>query len=82
MGDIKNLNDHEAIARLKVLAEKIDMCMFCTQPESFPMQTRPMSTQEVDDEGNLWFLSASDSNKNEQIDEDAHVQLIYSIREA
>lgn len=26
-----------------------------------------MSVQEVDDEGNLWFLSASDSHKNQEI---------------
>ena len=78
MGEVKNLGQQEAIGKLKEIALKIDMCMFCTSMEKFPFQTRPMSTQEVDDEGNLWFLSAADSHKNDEIREDLKVQLIYS----
>jgi general stress protein 26 len=78
MGDIKNLNQEEAIRKMKEIAEKIDMCMFCTSPDYYPLPTRPMSTQKVDDDGNLWFLSGIDSNKNHEIKENMDVQLIYS----
>jgi general stress protein 26 len=78
MGEVNNLSRAEAVEKMKELAEKIDMCMFCTLPETFPMQTRPMSTQKVDADGNLWFLSSIGSHKNEEIAEDSHVQLIYS----
>src|SRR5690606_11155463 len=30
----------------------------------FPQMVRPMAVQEVDEEGTLWFLSSSDSDKN------------------
>ncbi len=78
MGEIKNLNNNEAIKKLKELAEDINVCMFCTKTENVPFQTRPMSTQEVDDEGNIWFFSEKDSDKNYEIKQDQHVQLLYS----
>jgi general stress protein 26 len=78
MGEIKNLSRSEAIDKMREIAEKIDMCMFCTLPENFPLETRPMSTQKVDDDGNFWFLSSIDSHKNNEIAQDMHVQLIYS----
>jgi general stress protein 26 len=36
-----------------------------------------MSTQEVDDDGSIWFLSGKSSNKHEEIREDNRVQLFY-----
>ena len=36
-----------------------------------------MSVQEVDDEGNLWFLSAKDSHKNEELLHDSYMQLLF-----
>src|SRR6218665_2651540 len=78
MGDVKNLSDKEAIAKLKELAESVGTCMFCTELGNTPFSTRPMGLQEVDDEGGLWFISSGDSNKNEEIKEDDKVQLIFA----
>lgn len=78
MGEIKDLLHTEAIKKLKELAEDINICMFCTKTEKIPFQTRPMGTQKVDDEGKLWFLSAADSNKNDEIKQDDDVQLLYA----
>jgi general stress protein 26 len=78
MGDVKNLREKEAISKLKEIAEGTDMCMFCTGVDEFPFSTRPMSTQEVDEEGNLWFLSNKESHKNSDIQSDGKVQLIYN----
>ena len=36
-----------------------------------------MSVQKVDDEGNLWFLSANDSHKNEELAMDPIVALFF-----
>ena len=33
--------------------------------------------QKIDDDGTLWFLSASDSHKNRHIQEDPYVQLLF-----
>lgn len=36
-----------------------------------------MSVQQVDNAGNLWFLSANDSHKNYEIQSDSKVQLLF-----
>jgi general stress protein 26 len=36
-----------------------------------------MSVQEVDDDGNLWFLSANDSHKNAELEADPSVSLYF-----
>ncbi len=78
MGDIKNLTDREAIEKLQKLAKDIDICMFCTQLDNLPIETRPMSTNSVDEEGNIWFISSKLSEKNIEIKENIKVQLVYS----
>ncbi len=78
MSNVKNLENHKAIAKLKELAESIKVCMFCTKLSTVPFSTRPMGISEVDADGKLWFLSPRDSNKNEDIQQDEQVQLIFS----
>lgn len=78
MGDLKNLSNEEAVAKLKKLAEDTRICMFCTDLSHVPFSTRPMSVQEVDEGGNLWFLSSSESNKNFEIRQDEAVQLLFA----
>ena len=74
----KNLYGQESIEKIKELIEKSSSCFFCTKintGESFA--TRPMSAQQVDDEGNIFFLSASDSKKNKEINDNDSVQLLF-----
>ena len=78
MGQTKNLQNEEAIKKMKELVEDIKTCMFCTNTTKIPFNTRPMATADVDDEGNLWFISNAESNKNDEIKDDATVQLIYA----
>lgn len=73
----ENLNNKEGIEKLKDLAEKARVCMFCTDLRHHPVAARPMSLQEVDEEGNLWFISSKESNKNFDIKEDKKVQLFF-----
>lgn len=77
-GNVKNLNDREAIEKIQKLAGKESICLFATNLSKIPLTTRPMGTQEVDEEGNLWFMSAKSSDKNEEIEQDNRVQLFYS----
>ena len=74
----ENLIGEEGVNKIRELAEKADTCFFCTKiqtGESF--SSRPMSVQKVDDEGNLWFLSANDSRHDGEIAEDPYVQLLF-----
>ena len=51
--------------------------MFVTELDQLPSNSRPMSLQECDDEGNLWFISSKESNKNMEIERDSRVQLYF-----
>ncbi len=74
----KSLSGKEAAEKIKELAEKAQSCFFCTDLKSGkPFATRPMSPQKVDEQGNIWFLSADDSHKNEEIAADPSVQLLF-----
>lgn len=68
----------EAGKKIKELAENARSCFFCTNLNAQGASTtRPMSHQKVDENGNLWFLSANDSHKNAEIQQDNRVQLFY-----
>ena len=74
----KDLVGKQAVDKLKKLVEDADTCFFCTVDVGSPTGgTRPMSVREVDDNGDLWFLSASDSHKNLAIGRDPAVQLYF-----
>mgnify|MGYP006343544411 FL=1 len=74
----KNLYSNEAIDKLKSLIDGNKIAIFCTELTKLPIQSRPMAVQEVDDEGNLWFISSENSNKNCEIKKDDDVQLFFS----
>ena len=73
-----DLSGAKAVEKMKQLVDKAETCFFCTGAISNGSTgTRPMSVQEVDDQGNLWFLSADDSHKNLELQQDAHVRLYF-----
>jgi general stress protein 26 len=74
----QHLISKAAIEKIKALATNADISLFTTKLLYTPLTTRPMSTQEVDEQGNLWFMSRKDSNKNKEIYQDNRVQLFYS----
>ncbi|WLI87440.1 pyridoxamine 5'-phosphate oxidase family protein [Massilia sp. R2A-15] len=74
----QDLAGKDAVEKLKKLVEDADTCFFCTADTgSETGGARPMSVREVDDNGDLWFLSASDSHKNLAIGRDPAVQLYF-----
>lgn len=81
MGDIKNLQGQEAIAKAKELAEETKICMFCTYPTP-ELDARPMTAHQVDEQGNVWFMSDKSSNKNDHITANPHVDLLFGQGQA
>lgn len=74
----EDLSGEKGIEKMKTLADKAGTCFFCTRIRTNErFSTRPMSFQKLDDEGTFWFLSASDSHKNMEIQEDNTVQLLF-----
>jgi general stress protein 26 len=74
---IKNLSKGEAIDKFKELIDHEATCLFTTNLTQVPLNTRPMAVQKVCDQGNFWFLSAADSEKNAEILQDSRVQLFF-----
>lgn len=74
----ENLQGRAAIEKIGELAGKAQTCFFCTQPASnASLGARPMSTQEVDDTGALWFLIANDSYTYQDIVANPSVKLYF-----
>lgn len=73
-----DLAGREAIDKMKELVGHNAICMFTSNVGEVPLQTRPMTTQEVDDAGNFWFFSPKDSHKNYEVRSDARVQLLFA----
>ena len=78
MGDVKNLTATDAVKKMREIAKDANICMFVTDLSQLPLAGRPMATQEVDEEGNIWFMSDRNSDKNKEIENDDKVQLFYS----
>src|SRR5688500_15385733 len=75
---LEHLHDRGAIEKMQELVKHNNVCLFTSDLTMIPLQTRPMITQEVDEEGNSWFLSSEESNKNLEIGADPRVQLFYA----
>ncbi len=74
----KDLHGTEAGKKIKELAGKTNTCFFCTGiTTGKPLTVRPMAVQKMDEQGNFWFLSASDSHKNQDLKTDNAVQLLF-----
>ncbi|MBK9254413.1 MAG: pyridoxamine 5'-phosphate oxidase family protein [Saprospiraceae bacterium] len=79
MNNTKNLSSKEAIDKLISLVNDINICLFCTNLKTdIGATARPMSAIKVCDQGNIWFFSEKNSDKNQAIDADNNVQLFFS----
>jgi general stress protein 26 len=47
----------EAVEKLRDLVKDVNVCMFTTIDNEGTVTTRPMTTIDIDDEGNLWFFT-------------------------
>lgn len=74
----ENLSHKEAREKLKDLVEDIRVAMMVTALGKIPLSAVPMTTKEIDDEGNIWFLSLRNSEHNMNIAENNQVQLLFS----
>ena len=73
-----NLQEKQAIEKIKQLVEKGQNCFFCTTPSTEQSNGgRPMNVRQVDENGNLWFLIANDSYTFQDLSADPFVQLFF-----
>ena len=74
----ENLNRDEALSKMKSMVKSIKTAMMLTALGNKSLSAVPMTTKEVDKEGNIWFFSRLDSDHNSDIVKDNDVQLLYS----
>lgn len=67
----------ESVAKLKELLEDIDFCMLTTFSNG-KLRSRPMSTQKMEKDGELWFFTNDNSLKVSEIEADPRVNCAYS----
>ncbi|GAA5039686.1 pyridoxamine 5'-phosphate oxidase family protein [Microbacterium fluvii] len=67
----------EAVARVKELVEDIDFTMLTTHDEAGNLVSRPMSTRQMDEQGDIWFFTSDEGRKADEVAEDRHVGLSY-----
>lgn len=73
-----DLQAQDAIEKIRDIVKEAGTCFFCTSASTADGgATRPMCVQQVDDVGNLWFLSADDSHKNLELATDPTVKLYF-----
>jgi general stress protein 26 len=72
----------KAVERLRELVDPAPVCMFASRLGQIPAHVCPMQVQEVDEDGDLWFFSGSDSEHNGHLELDPQVQLFFSNPDA
>lgn len=68
----------EAVRKFRELVQDVNICMFTTIDDGNRIFSRPMSTVQIDDEGNAWFFTNEFSEKIQEVSRDNTVYLIYS----
>lgn len=78
---MENLNGAEAAKKIKELAEAALTGLMITNLKSLPLSIRPMATQKVDDNGQVYFLGVKSSDAVKHINESADMQLVYANKD-
>ena len=72
------LGGTEAVSKIREMVEQAENCFFCsTVALGESNGDRPMNVRQVDAEGILWFLSANDSHKNQELAVNPSVKLYF-----
>lgn len=67
----------ESVKKLGKLIEEIDFAMLTTM-DGGVLRSRPMSTQDFEFDGNLWFYTSDTTHKVEEIEKDNRVNVSYA----
>lgn len=76
--ETKTENSAEAVEKLREMVNAVSVCMFTTVDDNGMVTTRPMTTIDIDGEGNLWFFTNEFGEKILEESYDNRAYLIYS----
>lgn len=78
MAEAKELTGSEGLKKIGKLIQDIRFAMLTTIAQDGTLDSRPMATQKKDFDGVLWFLTAQDSRKVDEVQGNARVVLVYA----
>lgn len=68
----------EALKKLGEMIEGIDFAMLTTVERDGTLRSRPMSTQQVEFDGDLWFFTSASTPKVDEVERDERVNVSYA----
>lgn len=74
--------DSQAIETLKEKIKDVKIAMLTTEDEDGSLRSRPMSTNEMDEDGTLWFFTQNLSPKVDEINRNHRVNISYASANA
>ncbi|MGJ1194790.1 pyridoxamine 5'-phosphate oxidase family protein [Sphingobacterium spiritivorum] len=73
----ENLDGQKALEKIREIVDDAKTCFFCTDIRTgVPLSVRPMTVLQVDDNGYLWFMTSSQTHKDEEVAKDPFVNLM------
>ena len=72
----------EKIKKIKELTHDLHVSMLTTITEGGKLHSRPMASQEIDEEGNIWFFTHKNTDKTDEICRNAEVNINYMEKNA
>lgn len=75
------MQDQEPIAKLWSLIKDIKTAMLVTVDPDGLLSSRPMGTQQVEFDGDLWFFTQKSSGKMRSLEQNPEVNLSYASKE-
>lgn len=78
MAEQKVLTGNEGMKKIGELIKDVRICMMTTAAGDGSFDSRPMATQQTEFDGTVWFLTRHESGKVEEIEQNAHVTLVYA----
>jgi general stress protein 26 len=78
MSKEEELTGPEGLKKIGSLIADIRFAMLVTAGEDGTFDSRPMATQKTEFDGTIWFLTAHNSRKVDEIADNANVSLVYA----
>ena len=75
---MEHMTHQEKIEKLAELIKDIDIAMLTTVDEDGTLRSRPMGTQEVEFDGDIWFFTSDDTAKVGEISRENRVNVSYA----
>lgn len=78
MNEKNYMMNKEGLRKMRTLIDEQKIVMMASQLDKTPFSVCPMTLQQMDEKGDLWFFTSKESGLFKDIEHDNRVQIIYS----